>query len=75
LTPQFEVLVNGGENQVASKAGPYREVIFRGVLAFETAKPTEINLPCKTGFCTSFASLAWDNRELKILKDGRPWFD
>ena len=75
LTPQFEVLVNGGENQVASKAGPYREVIFRGVMAFETAKPTEINLPCKTGFCKSFASLTWDNRELKIFKDGRPWFD
>jgi len=74
-TPQFEVLVNGGENQVASKAGPYREVIFRGVLAYETAKPTEINLPCKSGFCKSFAALTWDNRELKIFKDGRPWYD
>lgn len=75
FTPHFEVLVNGGENQVASKAGPYREVIFRGVMAYETAKPTEINLPCKAGFCTSFATLTWDNRELKIFKDGRPWYD
>lgn len=75
LTPQFEVVVQGGENQVASRAGPYREIIFRGVMAFETAKPTEINLPCPNGFCKSFVSLTWDNRELKIFKDGRPWFD
>jgi len=71
----FEVVVDAGENNIASRAGPIREVIFRGVMAFETAAPTEINLPCGTGFCKHSMSLTWDNRELKIFKDGRPWFD
>lgn len=75
----YRELVPGGDNQIAAKNSPIRELIFEGIYDYKT-DPVDVATVCSgpgKSFrpCEATFQMSYDGRAATVTKNGQKWLD